>query len=126
MNIKTISLISQITTLFLFTNLHFNHLLLVTIKEVLIMVEMVDVADIAEEVHVVDEAEEGEGTEKVEEEEISKLTANRRLIAKVGKAIHSPHNLLSLPPSKILLHFLARQLRVLQIKIVSKFNYKDK
>ena len=108
-------------TLFLFTNLHFNHLLLVTIKEVLIMVEMVDVADIAEEVHVVDEAEEGEGAEKKEEEEISKLTANRRLIAKVGKAIHLPHNLLSLPPSKILLHFLVLQLNSFQITLQTHF-----
>ena len=73
----------------------------------------------------VDEVEEGEGTEKVEEEEISKLTANRRLIAKVGKSIHSPLNLLSLLPSKILLHFLVRQLKVLQIKIFSIVNYKD-
>ena len=70
------------------------------------MVEMVEVADIAEEVHVVDEEEEEAGTEKV--------------------SIHSPLNPLSFLPSKILLHFLARQLRVLQIKIVSKFNYKDK
>ena len=122
MNIKTISLISQIATLFLFS---FNHLPLVTIKEVLIMVEMVDVADIAEEVHVVDEEEEEAGTEKVGEVKFSKQTANRRLIAKVGKAIHLPHNLLSHPSSQILLHFLARQLRVLQITIVSKVNYKD-
>ena len=83
MNIKTISLISQITTLFLFS---FNHLPLVTIKEVLIMVEMVDVADIAEEVHMVG----------VEEEETSKLTA------KVGKFKH----LLSLLHKRNLLHLL--------------------
>ena len=107
MNIKTItiSLISQITTLFLFTNLRFNHLLLVTIKEVLIMVEMVDVADIV--VHMV----------AVEEEETSKLTA------KVGKFKH----LLSLlPKSKILLHLLTQmrhnQLNSFQInQIILKF-----
>ena len=87
-------------TLFLFS---FNHLPLVTIKEVL--VEMVDMADIAEEVHVVDEEEEEAGTEKV--------------------SIHSPLNPLSFLPSKILLHFLVRQLKVLQIKILSKVNYKD-
>ena len=106
MNIKTISLISKIATLFLFS---FNHLPLVTIKEVL--VEMVDVADIAEEVHVVDEEEEEAGTEKVGEVKFSKQTANRRLIAKVGKAIHFPHNLLSHPSSQILLHFLLRNIR---------------
>ena len=61
----------------------------------------------------VEEVEEGGGTEKVGEEKISKLTANRRLIAKVGKSIHSPLNPLSLLPSKILLHFLVRQLKVL-------------
>ena len=112
MNIKTISLISQITTLFLFS---FSHLPLVTIKEVLIMVEMVDVADIAEEVHVVDEEEEEAGTEKVGEVKFSKQTANRRLIAKVGKAIHLPHNLLSHPSSQILLHFLLQNNRPLAI-----------
>ena len=118
MNIKTISVISQIATLSLFS---FNHLPLVTIKEVLIMVEMVDVADIAEEVHVLDEAEEGEGTEKVEEEEISKLTANRRFKAKVGMSKHSPLNLLSLLPSKILLHFLVLQLNSFQITLQTLF-----
>ena len=94
-------------TLFLFTNLHFNHLLLVTIEEVLIMVEVVDVADIVEEVHMVG----------VEEEETSKLTA------KVGKFKH----LLSLlPKRKILLHFLTQmrhnQLNILQTsQIILKF-----
>ena len=97
-------------TLFLFS---FNHLPLVTIKEVL--VEMVDMADIAEEVHVVDEEEEEAGTEKVGEVKFSKQTANRRLIAKVGKAIHFPHNLLSHPSSQILLHFLLRNIRPLAI-----------
>ena len=90
------------------------------------MVEMVEVGDIAEEVHVLDEAAEGAGTEKVGEVKASKQTANMRLIVKVGQPIHLMHNLLTHPPSQILLHFLARQLRVLQIKIVSKFNYKDK
>ena len=126
MNIKTISLISQITTLFSFSNLRFNHLLLVTIKEVLIMVEMMDMADIAEEVHVVDEAEEGEGTEKVEEEEISKLTANRNLKAKVGKLKHLLLSLL-LPKRKILIHFLTlvrhNNLNILQTsQIILKFS----
>ena len=74
---------------------------------------------------VVDEAEEGEGAEKVEEEEISKLTANRSFKAKVGKSKHSPLNLLSLLPSKILLHFLVRQLKILQTEIFSKVSYKD-
>ena len=95
MNIKTISLISQITTLFLFTNLRFNHLLLVTIKEVLILVEMVDVADIVEEVHMVG----------VEEEETSKLTA------KVGKFKH----LLSLLPKHFLTQMRHNQLNSFQI-----------
>ena len=76
-------------------------------------------------VGVVDEAEEGEGTEEVEGVIISKLTTNRRFITKVGMSKHSPLNLLSLLPSKILLHFLVRQLKVLQIKILSKVNYKD-
>ena len=102
--------------LFLFT---FNHLPLVTIKEVL--VEMVDMADIAEEVHVVDEEEEEAGTEKVGEVKFSKQTANRRLIAKVGKAIHLPHNLLSHPSSQILLHFLLRQLNIFQITLQPRF-----
>ena len=102
--------------LFLFT---FNHLPLVTIKEVL--VEMVDMADIAEEVHVVDEEEEEAGTEKVGEVKFSKQTANRRLIAKVGKAIHLPHNLLSHPSSQILLHFLLRQLNIFQITLQARF-----
>ena len=81
--------LSQVT-LFLFTNLHFNHLLLVTVEEVLIMVEVVDVADIVEEVHMVG----------VEEEETSKLTA------KVGKFKH----LLSLLPKRNLLHLLTQML----------------
>ena len=89
------------------------------------MVEVVEVDEVVEVVEV-EEVAEGAGTEKVGEVKFSKPTANRRLIAKVGKAIHLPHNLLSHPPSQILLHFLARQLRVLQIKIVSKVNYKDK
>ena len=72
-------------------------------------------------VDVVDEAEEGEGTEKVEQEKISKLTANRRLIAKVGKSIHSPLNPLSLLPSKILLHFLVLQLNSFQITLQTHF-----
>ena len=73
----------------------------------------------------VDEAEEGEGAEKVEEEEISKLTANRRLKAKVGKFKHSLLSLL--PKRKILLHFLTRvcQLKILQTKTFSKVSYKD-
>ena len=97
----------------------FNHLPLVTIKEVL--VEMVDMADIAEEVHVVDEEEEEAGTEKVGEVKFSKQTANRRLIAKVGKAIHLPHNLLSHPSSQILLHFMLRQLNIFQITLQPRF-----
>ena len=105
-------------TLFLFS---FNHLPLVTIKEVLIMVEMVDVADIAEEVHVLDEAEEEAGTEKVGEVKFSKQTANRRLIAKVGKSIHSPLNPLSILPSKILLHFLVLQPNSFQITLQTHF-----
>ena len=85
------------------------------------MVEMVEVADIAEEVHVLDEAAEGAGTEKVGEVKFSKQTANRRLIAKVGKAIHLPHNLLSHPSSQILLHFLVLQLNSFQITLQTHF-----
>ena len=90
-------------TLFLFTNLHSNQTLK-PVEEVLIMVEVVDVADMVEEVHMVG----------VEEEEISKLTANSSLKAKLGKF-------------KILLHFLTlvrhNQLNILQTKTFSKVSY---
>ena len=99
-------------TPFLFTNLHSNQTLK-PVEEVLIMVEVVDVADMVEEVHMVG----------VEEEEISKLTANRSLKAKVGKFKHLLLSLL--PKRKILRHFLTpvRQLNILQTKTLSKVSY---
>ena len=115
LNIRTvtISLTSQIMTfsqmtLFLFTNLDSNQ----TPREV----EVVDVADMVEEVHMVG----------VEEEEISKLTANSSLKAKVGKLKHLLLSLL-LPKRKILLHFLTlvrhNHLNILQTsQIILKFS----
>ena len=83
------------------------------VEEVLIVGEVVDVADVMEEVHVVG----------VEEEQISKLTANRSLKAKVGKLKHLLLSLL-LPKRKILLHFLIlvrhNHLNILQTKTFSK------
>ena len=74
--------------------------------------EVLDV-DVVEEVHVVG----------VEEEQISKLTANRSLKAKVGKLKHLLLSLL-LPKRKILLHFLTlvrhNHLNILQTKTFSK------
>ena len=71
----------------------------------------------------VEEVEEVEEAEEVEEEDISKLTVNRRLKAKVGKFKHSLLSLL--PKRKILPRFLTRvrQLNILQTKTLSKVNY---
>ena len=84
---------------------------------------MVEVEEVVEVVEV-EEVAEGAGTEKVGEVKASKQTANMRLIVKVGQPIHLMHNLLTHPPSQILLHFLLYQLRVLKTQIVSKFNHK--
>ena len=76
--------------------------------------EVLDV-DVVEEVHVVG----------VEEEQISKLTANRNPIAKVGKLKLLLLSLLL--KRKILLHFLTllrhNHLNILQTKTLSKVNY---
>ena len=82
------------------------------VEEAPIEGEVLDV-DVVEEVHMVG----------VEEEQISKLTANRNLKAKVGKLKHLLLSLL-LPKRKILLHFLTlvrhNHLNILQTKTFSK------
>ena len=97
-----------------FTNLDSN-LTPREVEEALIEGEVLDV-DVVDVVHVVG----------VEEEQISKLTANRSLKAKVGKLKHLLLSLL-LPKRKILLHFLTlvrhNQLNILQTsQIILKFS----
>ena len=77
---------------------------------------MVEVEEVVEVVEV-EEVAEGAGTEKVGEVKASKQTANMRLIVKVGQAIHLMHNLLTHPPSQILLHFLVLQPNSFQINL---------
>ena len=82
--------------------------------------EAVEVDEVVEVVEV----EEVAGTENMGEVRASKLTANMRLITKVGQAIHLIHSLPTHPICQIPLHFLPYQLRLLKTKIVSKFNHK--
>ena len=85
--------------------------------------EAVEVDEVVATVEVV-AVEEVAGTENMGEVRASKLTANMRLITKVGHAIHLIHSLHTHPISQIPLHFLPYQLRLLKTKIVSKFNHK--